>query len=118
MAAVQFTTLVKTVARRAWHDVEPKLYAWLATGVSATAVISFAQSYLGVTVTVPEAGLVVTLLGFAAGYIKRSVSSTEVQVPAPVSVAPARVLDPTRPAAPAPVIVAPVELPVDPTVIP
>lgn len=94
MAATKVTTLFTTVTRRAWHDIEPKLYAWLATGVSATAVISFAQNYLGITVTVPEAGLVVTLLGFAAAYIKKSTSKSE--LPASVSATGAVAVDPVE----------------------
>jgi hypothetical protein len=90
MAAPQVSTIIKTVTRRAWSDIEPKLIAWGLTGVSATGIISFASDYLHLHVTLWQAGLAVTIIGTIAGYLKKSTAKTEIPAPAPV-VAPVEV---------------------------
>lgn len=83
MAAIQFTTVVKTVAKRAWHDIEPKVLAFLATGVTAGLVVE-AGDYAGIHVSPALAVLVSTVVAAVAGYVKKSTSVSEVpQVPQP-----------------------------------
>lgn len=68
-------TITKTIATRAWHDLEPKVVAYLATGLTSTALIAFAD-YAGVRLDPSLAALIVILLGAIAGYIKSSTSKT------------------------------------------
>lgn len=92
------TTITKNVIKRAWTDLEPKLLAWLATGLTATLLID-AAAYVGVPITVPMAGAIVLVVGTIAGYIKSStnvvtaIAPEVVAIPAapvaPVEVAPA-----------------------------
>lgn len=82
MAAPKVSTILKTVTRRAWHDLEPKLIAFLASGLTATGLVEAAK-YAGITLDPGQAGLVVLIVGGIAGYIKSSTSKTE--VPAPTS---------------------------------
>lgn len=77
MAAIQFTTVVKTVAKRAWHDIEPKVLAFLATGVTAGLVVE-AGDYAGIHVSPALAVLVSTVVAAVAGYVKKSTSVSEV----------------------------------------
>ncbi|MBC7594541.1 MAG: hypothetical protein H7288_11485 [Kineosporiaceae bacterium] len=85
------TTITKNVIKRAWTDLEPKLLAWLATGLTATLLIS-AAAYVGVDISAPLAGAIVLVVGTIAGYVK---ASTNV-VPA---LAPEVVVVPVTPAA-------------------
>ena len=84
------TTTTRTVAvsilKRDWNDIEPKLLAFLATGLTATAVVS-AGDYVGVHLPDGVAALIVLVVGAIAGYVKSSTS----KVPAPVEVVPATV---------------------------
>lgn len=84
MAAIQVSTIVKTVTKRAWHDVEPKVLAFLATGVTAGLVVE-AGDYVGIHVSPALAVLVSTVVAAVAGYIKKSTSTTEVPANAPVA---------------------------------
>lgn len=68
-------TITKTVATRAWHDLEPKVVAYLATGLTGTALIAGAD-YIGIKLDPSLAALIVILLGAIAGYIKSSTSKT------------------------------------------
>jgi len=77
MAAVQFSTIVKTVSKRAWHDIEPKVLAFLATGVTAGLVVE-AGDYAGVHVSPAVAVLVSTIIAAVAGYVKKSTSVQEI----------------------------------------
>ena len=96
------TTRVVTVnvLKRAWTDIEPKLVAFLATGLTATAVVS-AADYVGVHLPDGLAALIVLLVGGIAGYIKSSTN----KVDAPVEVVPAPVA-PVTPEVVAPVVAA------------
>jgi hypothetical protein len=106
------TTIVQTITtsviHRAWGDIEPKLLATLATGVSAS-FITEAASYVGYSINPGLAVLLSSLIGLLVGYWKSSTSKVltpmiPVAIPAPV-------------AAPvvAPVVVAPIA-PADPSV--
>jgi hypothetical protein len=108
MAAVQVSTIIKTVTKRAWHDIEPKVLAFLATGVTAGVVVE-AGDYAGIHVSPAIAVLVSTIVAAVAGYVKKSTSTTEIPAVAPAPPAPV--------VAPAPVVVAPVDA-LDPVVIP
>lgn len=66
-------TITKNVVTRAWHDIEPKLLAFLATGLTATALIA-AADYVGVHLPDGLASLIVLIVGGIAGYIKSSTS--------------------------------------------
>ena len=80
-------TVTVTVLKRAWSDLEPKLLAFLATGLTATAVVS-AADYVGVHLPDGLAALIVLLVGGVAGYVKSSTNKVDVPaevVPAPTS---------------------------------
>lgn len=84
MAAPQVSTIVKTVTRRAWLDIEPKLLAFAATGLTATGLIAAADHYAGIHLNADQASLAVVIISAIAGYIKKTTSTTEVPaVPAP-----------------------------------
>lgn len=76
MAAPKVSTIVKTVTRRAWHDLEPKVLAFLATGLTVTGVIA-AADYAGVHVSADQASLAVVIISAIAGYIKKSTTTIE-----------------------------------------
>ena len=82
-------TVTKNIIHRAWNDLEPKLIAFLATGLTASGLIWVAD-YVGFKLTAPEAGLIVLLVGTIAGYIKAS--TTTVLPVSPIPVAPVAVL--------------------------
>jgi hypothetical protein len=67
-------TITKNVITRAWHDIEPKLLAFLATGLTATALIA-AADYVGIHLPDGLASLIVLIVGGIAGYIKSSTST-------------------------------------------
>lgn len=93
--STQVTTIVKSVVRRDWNDLEPKLIAFLATGLTATGLVQFA-AFLGVHPTPAQAALAVLVISSIAGYIKSSSSKDTisgaatdgvvVNAPAPVPV--------------------------------
>ena len=85
-------TVTVSVLKRDWNDIEPKLLAFLATGLTATAVVS-AGDYVGIHIPVGLAMLVVMVVGAVAEYIKSSTSKVTV----PVEVVPASVVAPTGP---------------------
>jgi len=72
MAALQVSTQVKTVIKRAWHDIEPKLIAWGLTGVTVSGIAGFANDYLHIHISPLQAGLAVSIIGSIAGYLKAS----------------------------------------------
>ena len=80
-------TVTKNIIHRAWNDLEPKLIAFLATGLTASGLIWVAD-YVGFHLTSPEAALIVVLVSTIAGYIKASTTTvlpvTPVLVPVPV----------------------------------
>ena len=78
-------TVTVTVLKRDWNDLEPKLLAFLATGLTATAVVS-AGDYVGIHIPVGLAMLIVMVVGAVAEYIKSS--TNKVSVPADVPAAP------------------------------
>jgi len=92
------TTRVVTVnvLKRAWTDIEPKLIAFLATGLTATAVVS-AADYVGVHLPDGLAALIVLLVGGVAGYVKSSTNKVDAPVapPTPEVVAPVVAATPT-----------------------
>ena len=95
-------TVTVTVLKRAWTDLEPKLIAFLATGLTATAVVS-AADYVGVHLPDGLAALVVIIVGGIAGYVKSStnkVDTTVDVVPAPVAVVAPEVVAPVAPVVP------------------
>ena len=80
-------TVTVSVLKRDWNDIEPKLLAFLATGLTATAVVS-AADYVGIHLPDGLAALVVLIVGGIAGYVKSStnkVDTTVEVVPAPVA---------------------------------
>jgi predicted deacylase len=96
MAAVQTSTIVKTVTKRAWHDIEPKVLAFLATGLTAGVVVE-AGDYVGIHVSPALAVLVSTVVAAVAGYIKKSTSTTEVRTAPPVTPVVPVPVDPAQP---------------------
>lgn len=81
-------TVTVTVLKRAWTDLEPKVVAFLATGLTATAVVS-AADYVGVHLPDGLAALVVLIVGGIAAYVKSSTNKVDAPadvVPAPVAV--------------------------------
>ena len=96
-------TVTVTVLKRAWTDLEPKLLAFLATGLTATAVVS-AADYVGVHLPDGLAALIVLLVGGVAGYVKSSTNKVDVPaevVPVPVAaVTVPEVVAPVAPTAP------------------
>ena len=96
-------TVTVTVLKRAWSDLEPKLLAFLATGLTATAVVS-AGDYVGLHLPDGLAALIVLLVGGVAGYVKSSTNKVDVPaevVPVPVAaVTVPEVVVPVAPAAP------------------
>lgn len=97
--STKISSVIKDVVKRDWNDLEPKLVAWLATGLTASGLIEAAK-YAGITLDPGQAGLAVVILGTIAGYIKASSSKA-----APVAAAP--VVTPTDTQAPvvAPIVV-------------
>ena len=87
-------TVTVSVLKRDWNDIEPKLLAFLATGLTATAVVS-AGDYVGLHIPVGLAMLVVMVVGAVAEYIKSS--TTKVSVPADVAPVPAVAVAPAGP---------------------
>ncbi len=65
------TTITKNVIHRAWTDLEPKLIAFLATGLTATALVA-AAAYVGIPIPDGLASLIVLIVSGIAGYIKSS----------------------------------------------
>ena len=100
-------TVTVSVLKRDWNDIEPKILTFLATGLTATAVVS-AGDYVGIHIPVGLAMLIVLIVGAIAGYAKSSTSKVSVPadvVPAPVEVLPAPVA-PVAPEVVAPVVAA------------
>ena len=56
-----------TIAARAWHDIAPKLLAYLATGLTGSAVVSLLATF-NITVAPGFAAAVVVAVGAIAGY--------------------------------------------------
>jgi hypothetical protein len=91
MSAPQVSTIIKTVTRRAWSDIEPKVLAFLATGLSA-GLVTEAANYVGVDINPGLAVVIATCVASIAGYLKKSTAKTEIPAPAPVAAAPAPVV--------------------------
>ena len=89
------------VLKRDWTDLESKVLAFLATGLTATAVVS-AADYVGVHLPDGLAALIVLVVGGIAGYVKSSTNKVETPV---VEVVPAPVA-PVTPEVVAPVVAA------------
>lgn len=97
MAATKVTTQIKTVTRRAWHDIEPKVLTFLATGLSA-GLITEAANYVGVNVNPGLAVVISTCVASIAGYVKKSTVKTEIP-DVPASTLAPMVVESTVPAA-------------------
>lgn len=82
MAAPKMSTIIKTVTRRAWTDLEPKVLAFLATGLTVTGIIT-AADYAGVHLSADQASLAVVIISAIAGYIKKSTSVQEIPAEQP-----------------------------------
>jgi hypothetical protein len=86
MAAPKVSTIIKTVTRRAWHDIEPKVLTFLATGLSA-GLVTEAANYVGVSINPGLAVVISTCVASIAGYLKSSTAKTEIPAePTPVAV--------------------------------
>lgn len=95
-------TVTKNVITRAWTDIEPKLLAFLTTGLSA-GVITEAANYLGFTINPALAIVIATVVASIAGYFKSSTSKVPAFAPAIVTAVPAPAVVTT--AEPLPVLV-------------
>jgi hypothetical protein len=106
MASIQ--TVTKSVIARDWSDVEPKVLAFAATGVTASVVIEVA-GYLGFHVNAGLASAIAVVVATVAGYVKKStVKDGIVSAVVPNVVADATGLEPVpAPVEPAPVPVEP-----------
>lgn len=78
---------VKVTLVRVWSDLSRKLLAFLATGLTGTGVIA-ALAYFGVHVDPGLAGLIVTFVSAAAGYLVKEVTVVEAAEIEPVSAPP------------------------------
>lgn len=83
-------TISVNVITRAWTDLEPKLLAFLTTGLSA-GVITEAANYLGYSINPALAVVIATLVATIAGYLKSSTSKVPAIAPQPVVPAPVAV---------------------------
>jgi hypothetical protein len=83
MATPQVSTVIKTVTRRAWSDIEPKVLTFLATGLSA-GLVTEGANYVGVHINPGLAVVIATCVASIAGYLKKSTAKTEIPGPAPV----------------------------------
>jgi hypothetical protein len=61
--------VIKNPIPRAWSDLAPKLVAFLATGLTASAVIQVG-TYFGIDVEPGLASVIVVVVGSIAGYFK------------------------------------------------
>ncbi|TFB96514.1 MULTISPECIES: hypothetical protein [unclassified Cryobacterium] len=68
------TIITKNVLKRAWTDLEPKLLAWLISGLTASILIT-GLDYVGVHISAGAAGAIVLIVGTIAGYIKASTTT-------------------------------------------
>lgn len=66
----QRITATKVVLIRAAHDIAPKVIAAALGGLTATQVVSIANDYAHLHLSVGAAGLIVTVLAAVAGYVK------------------------------------------------
>lgn len=97
--STKISTVIKSVIKRDWNDLEPKLVAWLAAGLTTSGVIEVAK-YAGVTLDPGQAGLVVLIIGSIAGYITKSSSKAAAVAPAaPVADVAPLVVDSSAPVA-------------------
>ncbi|MEC5149132.1 hypothetical protein [Cryobacterium sp. GrIS_2_6] len=99
-------TITTNILKRAWGDIEPKLWAWLATGVTATVVVK-AAAYAGIAIDPAAALAVSTLVGLIAGYLKSSTERVAPVLPAVEVPAQPAIVTPAAPIvdAPAPEVV-------------
>jgi len=67
-------TVTKNVIKRAWNDLEPKVIAFLATGLTVSGLL-WAADYVGIHVTQAQAGLAVLVISGIAGYVKSSTTT-------------------------------------------
>lgn len=82
-------TITKNVLKRAWTDLEPKVLAFLATGLTGTAIVG-AADYVGVHIDPTLAVAVATVVATIAGYLKSSTTKVPV-VATPAVVTPVEV---------------------------
>lgn len=100
-------TITKNVISRAWNDLEPKLVAFLATGLSASVVIE-AANYLGWDINPGLAAVIATVVATVFGYLKSSTSKVLAD-PAPIVAAPPAYVAPQPTVTPDPIPVTPAD---------
>ena len=61
------STLPEVAIKRAWHDLAPKLLAYLATGLTGSAVVAVLAA-LNITIAPGLAATIVVVVGAIAGY--------------------------------------------------
>ena len=76
-------TTTRNVLRRDWHSIEPKLLAFLATGITGAGVIAGAE-FFGITLDPALASLVVIIAGAVAGFVKASTTTIVTPIAAAV----------------------------------
>ena len=74
-------TTTKNVLRRDWHSIEPKLLAFLATGITGAGVIAGAE-FFGIHLDPAIASLIVIAAGYLAGFVKSSTTTVITPLPA------------------------------------
>ena len=79
-------TSTKNILRRDWKSIEPKVLAFLATGITGAGVIGAAE-FFGIQLDPALASLIVIIAGAIAGFVKAS--TTTIITPAVVPAVPA-----------------------------
>lgn len=74
-------TSTRNVIRRDWHSIEPKLLAFLATGITGAGVIAGAE-FFGIHLDPAIASLIVIAAGYLAGFVKSSTTTVITPIPA------------------------------------
>jgi hypothetical protein len=72
--------VIKNPIPRAWNDLAPKLWAFLATGLTASIVVQIG-AYFGLEVEPGFASVVVVVVGAIAGYIKKDTVTLPAETP-------------------------------------
>jgi hypothetical protein len=107
-------TITKNVLKRAWGDIEPKVLAFLATGLTGTLIVG-AADYVGVHIDPTLAVAIATIVATIAGYLKSSTTKIVAPVVAPV-VASSGVMNVGTFGTPAVITSGAISAPVDPAI--
>lgn len=70
------TPTAKLVIERTWHDLSPKLLAFLATGLTGTLLINL-LGYVNVHISNGTATLIVLIVSTVAGYLVKEASTID-----------------------------------------